>query len=76
MKDSTKIQLLIEEGSLEKIGEKRLERLEGVESVYRLTEWGEKKYGTISNALEMISEISHIITYTDKSEKIIYVRDL
>lgn len=66
MKDRTKIQLLIEEGSVKKCCEKRLPPTqytgEGIEETFTLTDYGESRYGTLKNAMRCITTNSPSIT--------------
>lgn len=59
MNDRSKIQLLIEEGAVRKVGEEKIFpgefHGEGVSETFQLTEYGEKKYFTFKNAMEKIS---------------------
>lgn len=60
MEDRTKIQLLIEQGFVKKVGEERLYPTRftgpGISETFQLTSHGEKKYGTIKNAMEQVAE--------------------
>ena len=60
MEDRTKIELLIEEGCVRKIGEKNLYAQgyagAGIEETFQLTDYGEDKYYTMQNAMEKIEK--------------------